>query len=136
MIVPKRNPEVVWRLEKGLHEIAWEKARKEEEYEDLGVLTLMFKGEIHQLNLVGAEIWTRLNGISAVGKISAEVAALFSWDSEEAEEAVLEFLRGIEEKGWVRLVEKDLRRRRPSRRLNSSPYGIITFSYDRRENRT
>jgi hypothetical protein len=106
MIVPKRIPEVAWRLEKGLHKIAWEKARKEEEYEDLGVLTLMFKGEIHQLNLVGAEIWTRLNGINALGKISAEVAALFSWDLEEAEEAVLTFLRGIEEKGWVRLVEK------------------------------
>lgn len=106
MIVPKRNPEVAWRLEKGLHEIAWEKARKEEEYEDLGVLTLMSKGGIHQLNLVGAEIWTRLNGINDLGKISAEVATLFAWDGEEAEEAVLEFLRGIEEKGWVRLVEK------------------------------
>jgi len=106
MIVPKRNPEVVWRLEKGLHEIAWERARKEEEYEDLGVLTLMIKGEIHQLNLVGAEIWTRLNGINTLRKISAEVAALFSWDLEEAEEAVLEFLRGIEEKGWVMLVER------------------------------
>jgi len=106
MIVPKRNPEVVWRREKGLHEIAWEKARKEEEYEDLGVLTLMLKGEIHQLNLVGAEIWTRLNGISALGKISAEVAPLFAWEVKEADEAVLEFLRGIEEKGWVRLVER------------------------------
>ncbi|OGR22020.1 MAG: hypothetical protein A2559_09775 [Deltaproteobacteria bacterium RIFOXYD2_FULL_66_9] len=106
MIVPKRNPEVVWRLEQGLHEIAWGKARKEEEYEDLGVLTLMVKGEIHQLNLVGAEIWTRLNGINDLRKISAEVATLFAWDGNEAEEAVLEFLRGIEEKGWVRLVEK------------------------------
>jgi len=106
MIVPKRNPEVAWRLEKGLHEIAWEKARKEEEYEDLGVLTLMFKGQIHQLNLVGAEIWTRLNGINALGKISAEVGTLFEWEPDEAEEAVLAFLRGIEEKGWVRLVEK------------------------------
>jgi hypothetical protein len=101
MIVPKRNPEVVWRLEKGPHEIAWEKARKEEEYEDLGVLTLMVKGEIHQLNLVGAEIWTRLNGISALGK---------------AEEAVLEFLRGIEEKGWVRLVERPDTSPAPARR--------------------
>ena len=106
MIVPKRNPEVVWRLEKGLHEIAWEKARKEEEYEDLGVLTLMYKGEIHQLNLVGAEIWTRLNGISPLGKISVEVASLFAWEAKEAEEAVLAFLRGIEEKGWVMLVER------------------------------
>ena len=116
MIVPKRNPEVVWRLEKGLHEIAWEKARKEEEYEDLGVLTLMVNGGIHQLNLVGAEIWTRLNGVSALGKISAEVAALFSWDLEEAEEAVLAFLRGIEEKGWVRLVEKPDTSPAPGRR--------------------
>jgi hypothetical protein len=116
MIVPKRNPEVVWRLEQGLHGIAWEKARKEEEYEDLGVLTLMVNGQIHQLNLVGAEIWIRLNGISAVGKISAEVAALFAWDLEEAEEAVLAFLRGIEEKGWVRLVERPDASPAPGRR--------------------
>jgi hypothetical protein len=116
MIVPKRNPEVVWRLEKGLHEIAWEKARKEEEYEDLGVLTLMVKAEIHQLNLVGAEIWTRMNGINTLRKISGEVAALFSWDLEEAEEAVLEFLRGIEEKGWVTLVERPEPSPAPGRR--------------------
>ena len=116
MIVPKRNPEVAWRLEKGLHEIAWEKARKEEEYEDLGVLTLMVKKEIHQLNLVGAEIWTRLNGINALGKICAEVADLFQWDPEEAEGAVLEFLRGIEEKGWVRLVERPDSSPAPGRR--------------------
>ena len=136
MIVPKRNPEVVWRLEKGLHEIAWEKARKEEEYEDLGVLTLMLKGEIHQLNLVGAEIWTRLNGINALGKISAEVATLFAWDAEEAEEAVLEFLRGIEEKGWVRLVERP-RLAGSAARLNPPrPWCNLTFSDDRRENRT
>ena len=116
MIVPKRNPEVVWRLEKGLHEIAWQNARKEEEYEDLGVLTLMVKGEIHQLNLVGAEIWTRMNGINTLRKISGEVAALFSWDLEEAEEAVLEFLRGIEEKGWVTLVERPEPSPAPGRR--------------------
>ena len=116
MIVSKRNPEVVWRLEKGLHEIAWEKARKEEEYEDLGVLTLMVKAEIHQLNLVGAEIWTRMNGINTLRKISGEVAALFSWDLEEAEEAVLEFLRGIEEKGWVTLVERPEPSPAPGRR--------------------
>ncbi|RJP25185.1 MAG: PqqD family peptide modification chaperone [Deltaproteobacteria bacterium] len=104
MILPKRNPEVVWRLEKGIHAMAWDKARKEEDFEDVGVLTLMVKGGIHQLNLVGAEIWTRINGINTVGKISAEVSALFGWEPEETEEAVLEFLKGIEEKGWVTLA--------------------------------
>ena len=114
MIVPKRNPDVVWRLEKGLHEMAWDKARKEEEYEDLGVLTLMVKGGIHQLNLVGAEIWTRINGISTVEKISSEVGKLFGWEDAETEEAVLEFLKGIEEKGWVTLGESAGRGPAPS----------------------
>jgi pyrroloquinoline quinone biosynthesis protein D len=98
---PKRNPEVVWRLEKGIHEMAWDKARKDEDYEELGVLTLMHNGAIHQLNLVGAEIWTRVNGANSVDRISAEVAELFHWDAAEAGEAVLEFLKGIETKGWV-----------------------------------
>jgi len=51
---PKRNPAVVWRLEKGMHEMAWDMARKEEDFEDLGVLTLMHGDSIHQLNLIGA----------------------------------------------------------------------------------
>jgi len=113
MIVPKRNPDVVWRLEKGLHEMAWAKARNEEEYEDIGVLTLMVKGGIHQLNLVGAEIWTRVNGVSTVGKISSEVGKLFGWEDEETDEAVLEFLKGIAEQGWVTLKESEGREAAP-----------------------
>lgn len=100
---PKRNPEVTWRLEKGMRELAWEKARKGEEYEELGVLTLMVKGTIHQLNLVGAEIWTRINGINTLEKIAAEIAGLFEADPKEIERDVTEFLKGIEGKGWVDL---------------------------------
>lgn len=105
-MIPKRNPDVVWRLEKGIHEIAWDKARKDEEYEDLGVLTLMIKGGIHQLNLVGAEIWTRINGINSLEKISREIAKLFGWEHEETEEAVLQFLKGIEGRGWITISER------------------------------
>lgn len=105
MIVPKRNPEVVWRLEKGIHAMAWDKARREDDFEDLGVLTLMVKGGIHQLNLVGAEIWTRINGINSLERISGEVAGLFGWEEKETEEAVVDFLKGLGEKGWVTLAE-------------------------------
>jgi len=100
---PKRNPEVVWRLEKGMREMAWEKARKGEEYEDMGVATLMVGGSIHQLNLVGAEIWSRINGINTAEKIAGEIAALFEADPKEIEEDVTAFLKGIGEKGWVTL---------------------------------
>jgi hypothetical protein len=102
---PKRNPGVVWRLEKGMHAIAWDKYRKDEEYEEMGVVTLKIGDSIHQLNLVGAEIWTRINGVHTVEKISAEVASLFDWDPGEAEEAVREFLEGIGKRGWVKLEQ-------------------------------
>jgi hypothetical protein len=102
-IRPKRNPEVAWRLEKGLHAMAWDKARKEDEFEEIGVLTLTYAGGIHQLNLLGAEIWTRMNGVNSLSRISQEVAGLFGWEPEEAEEAVREFLEGLEQRGWVRL---------------------------------
>jgi GeoRSP system PqqD family protein len=105
MIVPKRNPDVVWRIEKKTHEQAWDKARKEEEFEELGVLTLMVKGGIHQLNLVGAEIWSLIDGTRTVEQIAGEVGALFGWEGEETEEAVLDFLQGIAGQGWVILTE-------------------------------
>ena len=103
MVRPRRNPAIVWRLEQGMREVAWEKAHKGEEYEDLGVLTLMVDGAIHQLNLVGAEIWTRINSINTVEKIAAEVAPLFHADPGEMQTDVMEFLKDIEEKGWVTL---------------------------------
>lgn len=100
---PRRNPDIAWRLEKGLDEVAREKARKGEEFEDLGVLTLMVDGTIHQLNLVGAEIWTRINSVNTVEKIAAEVAPLFGADAGEMQADVMDFLKEIEGKGWVSL---------------------------------
>lgn len=98
---PRRNPEIVWRLEKGVHEMAWDKARKGEEYEDLGVMTLMVNGTIHMLNLAGAEIWTRINGINTVEKIAAQIAPLFHADPGEMHADVMEFLKDVEGKRWV-----------------------------------
>jgi hypothetical protein len=84
-----------------MRELAWERARKGEEFEDPGVLTLMVQRAIHPLNLVGAEVWTRINGINTGERIARDVAALFGTGTEETERDVGEFLRGLEEKGWV-----------------------------------
>jgi hypothetical protein len=93
-----------------MRELAWDRARKGEEYEDLAVLTLMVQGAIHQLNLVGAEVWTRINGINTAEKIAAEIAPLFQADPEEMETDVMEFLRDTEKKGWVILGTSDASR--------------------------
>lgn len=84
-----------------MRELALVRARNGEEYEDLPVATLMVGGTLHQLNLVGAEIWTRINSVNTARKIAQDVAALFDDDPEEMEGDVEEFLRDLAEKGWV-----------------------------------
>jgi GeoRSP system PqqD family protein len=98
---PKRNPDVQWRMEKGMYESAKEKAKNDEDYEDIGVLTLMVGNSIHQLNLVGAEVWIRINGINRVEKMVQEIAELFAVDPEMIKEDVVEFLNSIKERGWI-----------------------------------
>lgn len=101
---PERNPAIVWRLEKKHYEEAWEAARNDEDdFDDKGVLTLMIKGGIHQLNLVGAEIWTRIDGEKDDAAIAAEMSELFGWEPGETVEAVRAFLEGIASRGWVTL---------------------------------
>lgn len=84
-----------------MRELARSRASKGEEYEDLGVVTLMVGGTLHQLNLVGAEIWTRINSVNTARKIAFEVAALFEADPDEMEGDVEAFLRDLAQKGWV-----------------------------------
>lgn len=100
---PKRNPEVKWRLEKGLYEKAIEEAKKGGDYEDMGVLTLMVGNSIHQLNLVGAEIWLRINGVNRVDKMVEEISELFEVEPEVFKEDVMAFLNSIKERGWITL---------------------------------
>jgi len=67
-------------------------------FRDLGVLTLMSRGD-PPAEPRRAEIWTRINGIHTLDKISEEIAALFGWEEEETEEAVLDFLKGLGRRG-------------------------------------
>ncbi|RMG57498.1 MAG: PqqD family protein [Deltaproteobacteria bacterium] len=103
---PKRNPEVMWRVEKGIYQRAVELAKKGEDFEDIGVLSIMYGNSIHQLNLVGAEIWMRINGINDVDKITQEISELFDADPEEMRGDVEEFIESLRERGWV-LVEEN-----------------------------
>lgn len=98
---PKRNPEIQWRLEKGVYEVAVEKAKMGEEYEDIGVLTLMVGTSIHQLNLVGAEVWLRINGINRVDNVVEEISGIFEVEPEEIRGDVVDFLNSIQERGWI-----------------------------------
>ncbi len=102
---PKRNPEVMWRVEKGIYQKAIELAKEGKEYEDIGVLSLMHGNSIHQLNLVGAEVWLRINGVNDLDRIAEEIAELFDADVQEMREDVEEFVLSLKERGWVIIEE-------------------------------
>lgn len=84
-----------------MYETAKSKAEKGEDYEDIGVITLMDGSSIHQLNLVGAEVWLRINGINRVDRLVEEISGIFDVDTEKTKEDVLEFLNSIKERGWI-----------------------------------
>lgn len=98
---PKRNPDVMWRVEKGFYDIAMERASKGEDYEDMGVLTLSSGSSIHQLNLIGAEIWKRINGIFDSDRIVEEIAETFDVEPGEMKKDVEDFLVSLEKRGWI-----------------------------------
>jgi len=98
---PKKNPEVKWRLEEGLYSVASAKAQNGEEYEEMGVCSIMCDGSIKQLNLVATEVWLRINGVNRLERIVEGVSEVFSMDTEAMREDVEEFLRSMEKIGWV-----------------------------------
>jgi GeoRSP system PqqD family protein len=100
-VKPKKNPEVNWRLEEGLYQIAVDKLRKGEEFEDMAVLSIMCGQEIKQLNLVGAEVWQRVNGIHRMERIVESVAEFFGLPPESMKDGIEGFIKSMEEKGWI-----------------------------------
>lgn len=111
-MVPRMKTGVAGRFERKKHEEAWARANAEAEggsteggsenpWDELPVYTLMATGTIHQFNLVGGEIISRVDGVRSVAQIAAEVGELFGWDDEETKEAVGEFLAGAQEAGWI-----------------------------------
>lgn len=98
---PLRNPAIVWREEDELRDAAMAMLERGEDASGEGVLILLCAGVMHQLNMLGAEIWKRCDGERAVDVIAAELAEVFDAAPAEITADVREFVADMQRRGWL-----------------------------------
>ena len=101
MSTPRRNPEIVWRVERRRRDEVLRALEAGEEAGERGTVLLIEKGTMHQLNLVGGMIWERCDGTRDIADITGELAAEFAVGREELEADVNEFVADLAGRGWL-----------------------------------
>ncbi|PLX80953.1 MAG: pyrroloquinoline quinone biosynthesis peptide chaperone PqqD [Desulfuromonas sp.] len=101
MVKPKRNPDVIWRHEQRREQQLLEAAERGEDISEGGTVILVVNGTMHQLNLLGGEIWRRCDGETELAAIVQEIGAEYEVAAEELEQDVREFLVDLQQRGWV-----------------------------------
>ena len=66
-----------------------------------GTLLVVERGRVHELNLLGAEIWKLCDGSRDVGAIVEELLGRFEVGRGELERDVAEFLADMVSRGWM-----------------------------------
>ena len=102
-----RNPDVNWRVESHreahVREVLEDPARAEEDEQaqDVGTVTILSGGVMHQLNLLGGEVWKLCDGTLDRGELLGALLEIFEVDEAVLAEDVNLFLYEMMEKGLV-----------------------------------
>lgn len=98
---PKRNPEIIWRIEKRREEEVLTALEAGEDVDDSGTVTLMLSGMMHQLNLVGGLIWQQCDGTKTVAEIAEDLGREFDVAKAVIASDVVDFVNELKERGWL-----------------------------------
>ncbi|TLM67234.1 MAG: pyrroloquinoline quinone biosynthesis peptide chaperone PqqD [Deltaproteobacteria bacterium] len=98
---PRRNPEIIWRIERRRRDEVLRALEAGEDVGDSGTVLLIEKGTMHQLNLVGGMIWERCDGTRDPAQIAAELAVEFAVERGELQADVDEFVKDLTARGWL-----------------------------------
>jgi pyrroloquinoline quinone biosynthesis protein D len=102
-----RNPDVNWRVESHreahVREVLEDPARAEEDEqaEDVGTVTILSGGVMHQLNLLGGEVWKLCDGTLDREGLLVKLLDLFEVDEAVLSGDVNTFLDEMLEKGLI-----------------------------------
>lgn len=102
-----RNPDVNWRVESHreahVREVLEDPARAEEDEQaqDVGTVTILSGGVMHQLNLLGGEVWKLCDGTFDRAELLGALLEIFEVDEAVLAEDVNLFLEEMMEKGLV-----------------------------------
>ncbi len=95
------NPDVVWREEADAREEVLQAMERGEDASSEGTVLLIVSGMMHQLNLLGGEIWKLLDGTRDEGGVVDELLNIFEVDRETLEADVRAFIEDITARGWI-----------------------------------
>jgi pyrroloquinoline quinone biosynthesis protein D len=96
----RRDPDVVWREEEEAREEVISALERGEDVSGEGTVLLIVSGMMHQLNILGGEIWKLLDGVSEDDVVD-ELAGVFEVDRETLASDVRAFLMDIASRGWI-----------------------------------
>ena len=95
------NPDVVWREEVDARDEVLQAMERGEDASSEGTVLLIVSGMMHQLNLLGGEIWKLLDGTRDEGGVVDELLNIFEVDRETLEADVRAFIEDITARGWI-----------------------------------
>lgn len=98
---PQRNSSIVWRHEAKREEELLAAQEQGEDISEGGTVILIHQGTMHQLNLLGGEIWQLCDGERSLDQIIAELAADYEVERSVLEEDVRVFVTDLTQRGWL-----------------------------------
>lgn len=101
MSVLKRNPAIIWRVEKQREAEAMQALADGNDAGEKGTVLLIESGTMHQLNLIGGTIWQLCDGERNVDDIIGLLAAEYDVERQELAEDVEAFTSDLLQRGWL-----------------------------------
>ena len=98
----KRNPEIVWRIEKRREADVLAAMERGEDVSEHGTVILIASGMMHQLNFVGGRIWALCDGTRSDEELFALLAGEFEVDAAELSADLTEFINDLTQREWLR----------------------------------
>jgi len=101
MSVLKRNPTIIWRVERQREAEAKEALAAGNDAGERGTVLLIESGTMHQLNLVGGTIWQLCDGQRSVDDIVDLLATEYDVERSELVDDVNAFATDLLQRGWL-----------------------------------
>ena len=102
-----RNPDVNWRVESHreahVREVLEDPSRASEDAEalEVGTVTILASGVMHQLNLLGGEIWKLCDGTVDRDSLTVQLLELFDVDADTLRSDADAFIDEMTKKGLI-----------------------------------
>lgn len=97
-----RSADVIWREEEEAREEVISALGRGEDASGEGTVLLIVSGMMHQLNILGGEVWKLLDGSVDEAAVVDSLMQVFEVDRPMLEADVHAFLEDLAARGWIR----------------------------------